>query len=73
MVLVFQYERGFLVFCPRSCILFGFPYGVFLRVFLRYAARFCPMCVPGTGVIGIAIPIGITIPITPVPGSSNSF
>ena len=55
MVLVFEYERGFLVFCPRSCILSGLPYGVFLRVFLRYAARFCPMCVPGTGVIGIVV------------------
>ena len=55
MVLVFEYERGFLVFCPRSYILSGFSYGVFLRVFLGYAARFCPMCGPGTGVIGIVV------------------
>jgi hypothetical protein len=48
VVLVFEYEKVFLVFCLRSCILFGFHFEVFLQVFLEYMA----MCGPGISVIG---------------------
>ena len=55
VVLVFESEKALLVFCLRSCILFGFLFEVFLQVFLECTAMFCPMCGPGINVIGIIV------------------
>ena len=55
MVLLFESEKALLVFCLRSCILFGFLLEVFLQVFIECMAMFCSMCGPGISVIGIIV------------------
>ena len=52
---MFESEKALLVFCLRSCILFGFLPEVFLQVFLECTAMFYPMCGPGISVIGIIV------------------
>ena len=54
-VFVFVFGRGFLVFCSKSCICFGFLFGVFLLLFSECTAMCGPMCETNVSVIGIII------------------
>ena len=55
MVSVFAFGTGFLTFCPRTFICYGFLFEVFLQLYFGCMATCGLKCELGIGVVGIIV------------------
>ena len=55
MVSVFAFGTGFLTFCPRTCICYGFLFEVFPQWYFESMATCGPKCELRIGVVGIVV------------------